>query len=107
MPVVDILVQGEKALLNIYSVITVNPKKNDRINAAGGFLGNITGQRWMNHLGGSISVKDAQTALFVADGRTGEQIASVQGSATATDFGVSFVSRSGLNSVGAFGKSAP
>jgi len=71
--------------------------------SAGGFLGNVTGQRWMNGLGGSISVKDAQTALFVADGRTGEQIASVQGSATATDFGVSFISRSGLNSVGAFG----
>lgn len=71
--------------------------------AAGGFLGNITGQRWMNGLGGSISVKDAQTALFVSDGRTGEQIASVQGSATATDFGVSFVGRHGLNSVGAFG----
>jgi tungstate transport system substrate-binding protein len=31
-----VLVEGERALLNIYSVIPVNPKKNDRINAAGG-----------------------------------------------------------------------
>jgi tungstate transport system substrate-binding protein len=31
-----VLVEGERALLNIYSVIPVDPKKNDRINAAGG-----------------------------------------------------------------------
>jgi len=31
-----VLVAGERALLNIYSVITVDPKKNERINAAGG-----------------------------------------------------------------------
>jgi tungstate transport system substrate-binding protein len=31
-----LLVEGERALLNIYSVITVNPKKSERINAAGG-----------------------------------------------------------------------
>jgi tungstate transport system substrate-binding protein len=31
-----VLVEGERALLNIYSVIVIDPKKNDRINAAGG-----------------------------------------------------------------------
>lgn len=30
-----VLVEGEPALLNVYSVITVNPRKNERINAAG------------------------------------------------------------------------
>jgi tungstate transport system substrate-binding protein len=32
----EILVEGDAALLNIYSVITVNPNKNDKINAEGG-----------------------------------------------------------------------
>jgi tungstate transport system substrate-binding protein len=31
-----VLVEGERALLNIYSVITVAPQKSERINAAGG-----------------------------------------------------------------------
>ena len=35
-------------------------------------------------------MKEAQTALFISDARTGEQLAAVQGRATATDFGVSF-----------------
>jgi curli biogenesis system outer membrane secretion channel CsgG len=71
--------------------------------SAGGFLGNVTGQRWLNHVGGSISVKEAQTALFISDARTGEQFAAVQGRATATDFGVSFAGYGrGLNSAGAY-----
>lgn len=31
----DILVEGDKALLNVYHVITVNPKKSEKINVAG------------------------------------------------------------------------
>ena len=31
----DILVEGDKSLLNVYHVITVNPKKSDKINAQG------------------------------------------------------------------------
>ncbi len=31
----EVMVEGDPALLNIYSVITVNPNKNDRINAEG------------------------------------------------------------------------
>jgi len=70
---------------------------------AGGFLGSVTGQSWMNNVGGSITVKEAQTAMFVSDARTGEQIAAVQGKATATDFGVSFSGYGrGLNSAGAY-----
>jgi curli biogenesis system outer membrane secretion channel CsgG len=69
--------------------------------SAGGFLGNVTGQKWLNNVAGSIQVKEAQTALFISDARTGEQIAAVQGRATATDFGISGYGR-GLNSVGAY-----
>ena len=31
----DVLVEGDKVLLNVYHVITVDPKKSDKINAAG------------------------------------------------------------------------
>jgi curli biogenesis system outer membrane secretion channel CsgG len=71
--------------------------------SAGGFLGNVTGQKWLNNVGGSIQVKEAQTALFISDARSGEQLAAVQGRATATDFGVSFSGYGrGLNSAGAY-----
>jgi curli biogenesis system outer membrane secretion channel CsgG len=70
---------------------------------AGGFLGSVTGQSWMNNVAGSITVKEAQTAMFISDARTGEQIAAVQGKASATDFGVSFSGYGrGLNSAGAY-----
>lgn len=69
--------------------------------SAGGFLGNVTGQKWLNNVAGSISVKEAQTALFISDARSGEQLAAVQGRATATDFGLSGYGR-GLNSVGVY-----
>ncbi|MDH7478707.1 MAG: tungsten ABC transporter substrate-binding protein, partial [Syntrophomonadaceae bacterium] len=32
----DILVEGDAALLNIYHIMQVNPQKFDRVNAAGG-----------------------------------------------------------------------
>ncbi len=71
--------------------------------SAGGFLGNVTGQKWLNNVSGGFSVKEAQTALFISDARTGEQLAAVQGRATATDFGVSFAGFGrGLNSAGAY-----
>lgn len=69
--------------------------------SAGGFLGNVTGQKWLNNVAGSISVKEAQTALFISDARSGEQLAAVQGRATATDFGISGYGR-GLSSVGVY-----
>lgn len=70
---------------------------------AGGFLGSVTGQSWMNNVSVGGTVKEAQTALFLADARTGVQVAAVQGKASATDFGVSFSGYGrGLNSAGAY-----
>jgi curli biogenesis system outer membrane secretion channel CsgG len=71
--------------------------------SAGGFLGSVTGQSWMNNVSVGGTVKEAQTALFLADARSGEQIAAVQGKASATDFGASFSGYGrGLTSVGAY-----
>ena len=70
---------------------------------AGGFLGSVTGQSWMNNVAGSVTVKEAQTALFLSDAKSGEQISAVQGKASATDFGVSFSGYGrGLNTAGAY-----
>lgn len=71
--------------------------------SAGGFLGSVTGQSWMNNVSVGGTVKEAQTALFLSDARSGEQISAVQGKASATDFGVSFSGYGrGLNSAGAY-----
>ena len=71
--------------------------------SAGGFLGSVTGQSWMNNVVGQRHLKEAQTALFLSDARSGEQISAVQGKASATDFGVSFSGYGrGLNSAGAY-----
>jgi len=48
----DVLVEGDKALLNVYHVITVNPKKSDKINAQGA-----------NAFTGFMVAKDAQDVI--------------------------------------------
>ena len=61
---------------------------------AGGFdtgmIGGLTGNRWLRSVGGSVRTKQAQTALFVADAKSGMQIAAVQGNAQSVDFGAAF-----------------
>jgi hypothetical protein len=64
----------------------------------------IPGGAILSAASGSIHTKEVQTALFISNGRTGEQIAAVQGIAHATDFNISFAGLGGAaSSVSAYG----
>jgi LysM repeat protein len=68
------------------NVIFSNP------NAGGGHLGAglgglIPGGALIGAVAGSMRIKEAQTALFVTDAQSGEQVAVSEGSAKVTDFG--------------------
>jgi LysM repeat protein len=70
-------------------------------NAGGGNLGAglgglIPGGALLGAVAGSMRIKEAQTALFVTDAQSSEQIAVSEGSAKVTDFG-------GLGGLGGFG----
>jgi LysM repeat protein len=77
------------------NVIFSNP------NAGGGRLGAglgglIPGGALIGAVAGSIRIQEAQTALFVTDAQSGEQVAVSEGSAKVTDFG-------GAGGLGGFG----
>jgi len=78
-------------------------------NAAGlitGVVAFIPGGALLSGAGANVHTKEVQTALFLSDGRSGEQILAVQGMARATDFNISFAGLGGgANSVGAYGNS--
>ena len=51
-------------------------------------------------VGGSVKTKDGQTALFLSDTKSGEQIAAVQGDGQGTDFTIS------ISGAGAYGNTS-
>jgi hypothetical protein len=56
----------------------------------GGVASFIPGGSMLSSAASSVHTKEAQTALFLSDGRTGQQIAAVEGYARATDISLSF-----------------
>jgi curli biogenesis system outer membrane secretion channel CsgG len=68
------------------NVIFSNPNAGGRSGGAG-LGGLIPGGALLGAVAGSMRVKEAQTALFVTDAQSGEQVAVSEGSAKATDFG--------------------
>jgi hypothetical protein len=69
----------------------------------GGVVGLIPGGSLLSSAAGSVHTKEVQTALFLSNTHTGEQIAAVQGVARATDFSISLAGLGGAaNSVGAY-----
>lgn len=56
--------------------------------------------RFIPVVGGSVKTKDAQTALFLSDTKSGEQIAAVQGDGQGTDFTVT------ISGAGAYGNTS-
>jgi LysM repeat protein len=77
------------------NVIFSNPNAGGaNIGAALGGL--IPGGALIGAVAGSMRIKEAQTALFVTDAQSGEQVAVSEGSAKVTDFG-------GMGGLGGFG----
>lgn len=72
----DVLVEGDKALLNIYHVIQVNPSKSDRINAAGAkSFAEFMVARDTQAVIGKFGVEKFGQALFFPDaGKTDDEI---------------------------------
>lgn len=75
---------------------TLNPSINFSQNdaggvgaAVGGLLGHIGGRWGVGAVGGSLKFKRAETIVTMIDNRSGVQIASAQGQARKTDFGLS------------------
>jgi curli biogenesis system outer membrane secretion channel CsgG len=68
--------------------------------------GGLTRNTFLGNLSGGISTKEAQTALFLIDSRSGEQLAAAQGKGQGTDFNATFAGDGHLlDNVGAYGKS--
>ncbi len=77
------------------NVIFSNPNAGGG-NMGAGLAGLIPGGALIGAVAGSMRIKEAQTALFVTDAQSGEQVAVSEGSAKVTDFG-------GLGGLGGFG----
>jgi hypothetical protein len=68
--------------------------------------GGLTRNTFLGSLNGGFSTKEAQTALFLTDSRSGEQLAAAQGKGQGTDFNATFAGDGHLiDNLGAYGKS--
>ncbi len=71
------------------NVMMSNPNAGG-MNAAG-LLSAIPGVGMLSSAAGSVHTKEAETALFISEAKTGVQIVAVQGHAQSTDFDTSFI----------------
>lgn len=69
----------------------------------GGLIGGLTRAPFLSSVAGNVKSKEAETALFVTNARTGEQLFAAQGKAKAIDFGASFAGSGALSNIGAYG----
>jgi curli biogenesis system outer membrane secretion channel CsgG len=68
-----------------------------------GLMSAVPGGSFISSAAGSIRTKEAQTALFLSNAKTGVQVAAVQGKAQATDFDASFIGGGrGANNFGGY-----
>lgn len=71
-----------------------------------GLPSGLTNNTFLSNMSGGFSTKEAQTALFLTDSRSGEQLAAAQGKGQGVDFNASFTGDGRLlDNVGAYGKS--
>jgi hypothetical protein len=86
------------------NVLLSNANAGGPAGLIGGVASFIPGGSMLSNAASSIHTKEAQTALFLSNGRTGQQIAAVEGYAHATDISVSFAGVGGAaaNSIGAY-----
>ena len=91
------------------NVVFSDPNAGGVGGGIGGLLGNMGGRYGaVGALAGSVKFKEAQTAMTMADTRSGIQVAAAQGSASQTDFnvGAALFGRYGGGGLGGYSNTA-